>query len=248
MKAFRKVILFALFVVCIAIIVWVFWFIWNEKSISKNSTYCMDKIRWELWEQLSNVVLMYVDNSELWKYVYSGSVSFNDEIYFFSCVVFDKDNVDLKLNSVESDDDKCNEKFIHWVESNWKINNDVVDDVDYRYDAQVFYSPVTESCVWWTTLAEYDNKYKSAKVEYNIYDLEKDWRIFQDKKDTMSFTGKTFWNIEEFLENALVNEDILEKLEYYKSGMVLDEEVVLRGDNFDNGIENDLSISWETLN
>lgn len=213
----------------------------------------MDKIRSELWEEIGNVVLTYVDDGDFWRYVYSGSLSYDDNSYVFSCIVEDEDNVDLKLDKIVSDDGDCEWKFIHWVESNWKINNEVVDDVDFRYDAQVFYSPVTQSCVWWTTLAEYDKMYEYAKVEYNIYDLEKDWKLFHVVKNSSDITGVAFSNIEQFLENDLVNKDIFEKLDYYKSWIVADitETVDNNGDINEDVVENledDFqSVSWYNL-
>ena len=260
MKSFKKVILFILLLICLAFVLWVLSYIWNERSIEKNSTYCMDKVRWELWEGIGNIVLMYDENSQLGKYVYTGSVSYEDDSYSFSCVVLSKDEVDLKLDKVIDEDAECNWKFIHWVESNWKVNNDVVDDVDYRYDAQVFYSPVTKSCIWLTTLAEYDKMFEYAKVEYNIYDLEKDWRLFHDVKDSNNFTGVSFLSVEQFLDNPLVSKDILERLEYYKSGIAVEENIDNQEEDldetFDENIEEDIDeniiediedISWDDL-
>ena len=102
MKTWKKVCLCVCTLILIAWIVCVWCFIYNEKKITKYSTYCWDKLRQELWEYVENVSMPNATVLD-WVYIYTWSVSYEWVDYNFSCKVHDKDNVDLELDVKEWD-------------------------------------------------------------------------------------------------------------------------------------------------
>lgn len=96
----RKKILRALWaLIVIAWIVCGTMFSVNERKIKENSTYCMDSIRHELWEYIENIHMNDAFASK-WVYVYMWGVSYEWVDYSFSCKVYNKENVDLKLEPI----------------------------------------------------------------------------------------------------------------------------------------------------
>lgn len=102
MKTWEKVCLCVCTLILIAWIVCVWCFIYNEKKITKYSTYCWDKIRQELWEYVENVSMPDANVID-WVYIYTWSVSYEWVDYNFFCKVSDKYNVDLELDVKEWD-------------------------------------------------------------------------------------------------------------------------------------------------
>ena len=116
MKTWKKVLLGILFIICLALILWVVMFVAKEKKITRYSTYCMDKVKDELWENLENIIFPYAEVVD-GEYIYSWSVSYEWITYKFFCNVTNKDNVDLNLEEVVTDK---SEDFISYYD-NWAI-------------------------------------------------------------------------------------------------------------------------------
>ena len=74
-------------------------FFLNEKRIKEYSGYCMDEVRAQLWEYIGNVYYNDASSSE-WVYLYNWGVSYEWVDYSFSCKVYNKENVDLKLDEL----------------------------------------------------------------------------------------------------------------------------------------------------
>lgn len=99
MKTWKKIFLCILALIVIAGIVCIWLFINKEKKLPLYSTYCMDHVRAELWEELSNINFPYAKKVNK-QYLYSGNVNYEWTKYNFYCTVLDKDNVDLELEPV----------------------------------------------------------------------------------------------------------------------------------------------------
>ena len=97
MKTWKKFILTALLIFCIAVIVWILCFVKEEKKVAKYSGYCMDEVRKGLWwENLWDIVFLnFAKSNEA--YLYSGSATFRWINFNFSCSVLDKDNVSFEI-------------------------------------------------------------------------------------------------------------------------------------------------------
>ena len=104
----------------------------NEKEYS---TYCMDRVRHELWEYLENIHINDSICSE-WTCVYMWGVSYEWVDYSFSCKVYNKENVELKLEPLYPEEDTSNAKM-RVVE--WQTEEEVQ-------------AMVEEACgnMWWT--------------------------------------------------------------------------------------------------
>ena len=182
MKTWKKILLGTLLFVCIALVILLLLFIVKEKRIAKYSTYCMDTIRWELWEYLENVAQ--TDFFEYdWAYVYLWSVSYEWANYIFSCSVKGKDNVEInKLEQVYNSEP---EEFISYYD-NWAIR-ETWTYIDWMKQ-------------WtWTTYDEWGNvidikEYKNWKL---IVDGEEVYDIADDEKLLSLYPGlqEHEWNI-----------------------------------------------------
>ena len=97
MKAWKKIILIALLLVCLFVVGFILFFVNEEKKVSRYSCYCMDEVRKGLWwEELWNIVFLgfaRVNNA----YLYSGSANFRWLDFDFSCKVLDKDDVSYEI-------------------------------------------------------------------------------------------------------------------------------------------------------
>lgn len=102
MKKREKVLLSILAVLLIAWIVCAWLYVHNQNKVKEYSVYCMDAVKAQLWEYVGNVNMS--DAFWLgWVYVYMWGVSYEWVDYSFSCKVYNKENVDLKLEPLNSD-------------------------------------------------------------------------------------------------------------------------------------------------
>jgi len=99
MKTREKILLATIWILLIAWIICAWLFIHEQNKIKENSTYCMDSVRHELWEYLENIHMTDVISSE-WVYVYMWGVTYEWTDYSFSCKVYNKENVELKLEQL----------------------------------------------------------------------------------------------------------------------------------------------------
>ena len=99
MKTREKFLLATIWILLIAWIICAWLFIHEQNKIKENSTYCMDSVRHELWEYLENIHMTDVISSE-WVYVYMWGVTYEWTDYSFSCKVYNKENVELKLEQL----------------------------------------------------------------------------------------------------------------------------------------------------
>ncbi len=102
MKKREKVLLGILAVLLIAWVVCAWLFVHKQNKVKEYSVYCMDTVRAQLWEYVENVHMSDAFGSE-WVYVYIWSVSYEWVDYSFSCKVYNKENVDLKLEPLYGD-------------------------------------------------------------------------------------------------------------------------------------------------
>ena len=96
MKTWEKILLAILWIFLIAWAICARVLIHDQKKIQENSTYCMDKVRNDLWEYLENIYMTDAFCSE-WTCIYMWGVSYEWTNYIFSCKVYNKENVELKL-------------------------------------------------------------------------------------------------------------------------------------------------------
>ena len=124
MKTWKKVGLSCLAVVVIGVIALVARFAYDTVKVREYSTYCMDSVRAKLWEELENIHMTDVIASE-WAYVFMWWVRFDWVDYGFSCNVFNKENVDLKLDII-------NQKASEYDQDSWK--DIIADDCMHFFD------------------------------------------------------------------------------------------------------------------
>lgn len=128
MKTWVKILLILLTVAIFWGIVFVTMFMAKEDNVRNYSTYCMDKIRWEVSEYIWNVSLL--DNWTLYGdgifYLYDGKFSYSWVDYWFACSVLGKDHVNLKYRELATDNDELFASFYDnwafrevWIYSNW---------------------------------------------------------------------------------------------------------------------------------
>ena len=89
-------------IILIAWIVCAWLFISNQNKVKEYSTYCMDSVRAELWENIGNIHMNDSFCSE-WTCVYMWGVSYEWVDYSYSCKVYNKENVELKLEPLYGD-------------------------------------------------------------------------------------------------------------------------------------------------
>ena len=100
MKAWKKIILIALLLVCFFIVGFILFFINEEKKVAKYSGYCMDEVRKSLWwEDLWNIVFLGFARTNN-AYLYSWSASFRWIEFDFSCTVLDKNNISFDVYGI----------------------------------------------------------------------------------------------------------------------------------------------------
>lgn len=102
MKKREKVLLAILAVLLIAWIVCAWLFVHRQNKVKEYSVYCMDAVRAELWERIGNINMNGAFCSE-WRCVYMWGVSYEWVDYSYSCEVYNKENVDLKLKPLYGD-------------------------------------------------------------------------------------------------------------------------------------------------
>lgn len=122
MKTWKKIFLCILALIVIAGIVCIASFISKEKKFPLYSTYCMDHVRAELWEELSNINFPYAEKVGK-QYLYSGNVNYKWIKYNFYCSVLNKDNVNLKLkmDTPTEDTQNCNNVYNPICWEDWKV-------------------------------------------------------------------------------------------------------------------------------
>ena len=102
MKKREKVLLAILAILLIAWVVCAWLFVHKQNKVKEYSAYCMDAVRAELWERIGNIYMNNVFCSE-WTCVYMWGVSYEEVDYSYSCKVYDKENIELKLEPLYGD-------------------------------------------------------------------------------------------------------------------------------------------------
>jgi hypothetical protein len=103
MKTREKFLLATIWILLIAWIICAWLFIHEQNKIKENSTYCMDRVRHQLWEYLENVHLNDAFGSE-WVYIYMWGCTYEWIDYKFTCEVYNKENVELDLEPLYKDE------------------------------------------------------------------------------------------------------------------------------------------------
>ena len=119
MKMWKKTILIILLFICLIVLGFIFFFINEEKKVAKYSTYCMDRIRSELWEYVWNVSCLYEWKNDNWYYLYSWNVSYEWADYIYYCRVLGKDKVNTLIQEVASDD-------VENLDDEWNVEEEVI--------------------------------------------------------------------------------------------------------------------------
>ena len=97
-----KILRWVVTLVVIALLGYAVYFLCVEKKIKDYSTYCMDSVRHELWEYIGNIHMNEAYCAE-WSCIYMWGVSYEWVDYGFSCKVYNKENVELKLDEIYKD-------------------------------------------------------------------------------------------------------------------------------------------------
>ena len=108
MKAFAKILVWFLVLLCVAWLTFLWWYYFKAKKILDYSVYCMDNVRSQLWEELEGVVLNDA-SCNYWACLFKWWVSYEWTDYSFSCNVSSEDNVavdlqPLVIEKIEIDD------------------------------------------------------------------------------------------------------------------------------------------------
>ena len=154
----KKVLRTILAIIIVGLVVCAWLFIHKQNKIKENSTYCMDKVRQELWEYLENIQMTDVIISE-WVYGYMWSVSYEWVDYSYSCKVYNKENVELDLVPLYPEEIAEEEAAVEETEIN--ETEEVSDDEDMPVakmrvlewqTEEETQAMVEEACsnVWWT--------------------------------------------------------------------------------------------------
>ena len=102
MKKREKVLLAILTVLLIALIVCAWLFVHKQNKVKEYSVYCVDAVRAELWDHIGNINMNDIFCSER-TCVYMWDVSYEWVDYSYSCEVYNKENVELKLEPLYGD-------------------------------------------------------------------------------------------------------------------------------------------------
>lgn len=73
-----------------------------ENQIQKNSAYCINHIKKQLWEELENITLINAAKVD-WKYLYLQRANYEWINYEFFCSVTDENNVDIQLKEINEE-------------------------------------------------------------------------------------------------------------------------------------------------
>jgi hypothetical protein len=115
MKTREKILLAILAILLIvwAILAWIF--ISEENKVKEYSTYCMDRVRHELWEQLENIYMTDAFCSE-WICIYIWGVTYGWVDYAYACKVYNKENVEFGIEPLYPEEDTPNAKMrvVEW--------------------------------------------------------------------------------------------------------------------------------------
>ena len=117
----KKVLRIAVAIVVIGLCVCAWLTISEQNKMKEYSTYCMDRVRHELWEQLENIHITDAFCSE-WTCVYMWGTTYEWVDYSFSCKVYNKENVELDLEPlypeeqpvVEEDISNAKMRVVEW--------------------------------------------------------------------------------------------------------------------------------------
>lgn len=186
----------------------------NQTNIREYSTLCVEQIHADKGENFVNITEA-KGNLLGSKYFYQWTISTDWMIYNFSCLV--KNNETIVEYEEQGVDEyrQCHEKYAAWLDENGYTNNESTPEVDYSYEAEVFYSPMLEACLWWTTFTTYVKEDNHTEIVYYIYNLDTQETIFQEREDTNNLSDPTQMSPEQFLRESAAREDFLNKLEYY---------------------------------
>ena len=100
MKKFLKYLFWCIVVCCFWALAFLWWYYYNLNQIREYSSYCMDNIRSQLWEELEWVSMIDADCSK-WVCVYKWWVNYDSVDYTFKCSVENKDKVNVELTPME---------------------------------------------------------------------------------------------------------------------------------------------------
>lgn len=102
MKTRKKVLWCVIALILVAWIVFAWLFVNKQNKVKEYSVYCMDAVRAELWEDIGNI---HMDDSfcSEWTCVYMWDISYEEVDYSYSCKVYNKENVELKLDPLYGD-------------------------------------------------------------------------------------------------------------------------------------------------
>jgi hypothetical protein len=141
MKTREKILLaiLAILLIAWAVLAWIF--IHEENKVKEYSTYCMDRVRHELWEQLENIHMTDAFCSE-WTCVYIWGTTYEWVDYAYACKVYNKENVELDIEPLYPEEEPVVEEDI----SNAKMRI-----VEWQTEEEV-QAMVEEACgnMWWT--------------------------------------------------------------------------------------------------
>ena len=124
----KKVLWTILAIIIVAWVVCAWLFISKQNKMKEYSTYCMDRVRHELWEYLENIHMNDSICSE-WICVYMWGTTYEWIDYSFSCKVYNKENVELDLQPLYPEEIVMDESVIEEesVEDEIEINEPKVD-------------------------------------------------------------------------------------------------------------------------
>lgn len=233
MKTWKKIFLCILALIVITGIVCATMFVTNKNRIKEYSTYCMDEVRYQLWEYLENVSNFYEwKNSEHNWYLYSGKVSYEWINYDYYCRVSGKDNADLKLKPVNIPTDtynpnNCSDHYapVCWID--WKV---------YRNECFIMWAQIEQDYTSWATIK---NECEKLTKEDLYWTRNLVW--FNDVQDVRNYDVNVSmaisdnWISAKFCNelsstnfslsgNMFIVEDMVQNLKACKSEMLMDAE------------------------
>ena len=137
----KKILRIAVAIVVIGLGVCAWLTISEQNKMKEYSTYCMDRVRHELWEQLENIHM----NDSIcygWACVYMWGVTYEWADYDYACKVYNKENVELELQPLYPEEQPV-------VEEDMPTAKMRVLEWQTEEETQVM---VEEACgnMWWT--------------------------------------------------------------------------------------------------
>ncbi len=214
------VIILFIIAACWWVIYWLFF--WNLENREKNSNLCFDaisqKIDEDAWWFAESTVSMeedlfanLFDNKT--HYLWNASYLWKD--YSYTCVVDWSWKVDINRTILWDDEESCETKYQSWLEENWANSNEDIEWVSYEYEANVFYSPIVNWCVWNSTVTIINPEYNRIEIVYDIYDLDHQESLFHDREDTENFSYGYGMTLEDLKNESTSEMDYHKKLEYF---------------------------------